>query len=109
MNFNERNYPPAPILTSSQRAHLRSLAANLSPITQIGKGGITENLAITVCDALEARELIKLSVLDNSDESPRSAAEALAESVGAEVVSVIGKKFVLYRESVKHKRIELPR
>lgn len=108
MNFNERNYPPAPILTSSQRAHLRSLAANLSPITQIGKGGITENLAITVCDALEARELIKLSVLETSEYTPREAAEALAEVLDAAVVAVIGRKLVLYRRSLNGKRhIEL--
>ena len=108
MNFNERNYPPAPILTSSQRAHLRSLAANLSPITQIGKGGITENLAITVCDALEARELIKLSVLETSEHTPREAAEALAEVLDAAVVAVIGRKLVLYRRSLNGKRhIEL--
>lgn len=108
MNFNERNYPPAPILTSSQRAHLRSLAANLSPITQIGKGGITENLAMTVCDALEARELIKLSVLETSEYTPREAAEALAEVLDAAVVAVIGRKLVLYRRSLNGKRhIEL--
>ena len=97
------------MITSKQRAYLRSLAFDIPTIMQVGKCGISENLIRTISDALEARELIKLSVLDNSDESPRSAAEALAESVGAEVVSVIGKKFVLYRESVKHKRIELPR
>ena len=97
------------MITSKQRADLRSLAFDIPTIMQVGKCGISENLIRTISDALEARELIKLSVLDNSDESPRSAAEALAESVGAEVVSVIGKKFVLYRESVKHKRIELPR
>ncbi|MBQ2249988.1 MAG: YhbY family RNA-binding protein, partial [Clostridia bacterium] len=85
------------MLTSSQRAHLRSLAANLSPITQIGKGGITENLAMTVCDALEARELIKLSVLETSEYTPREAAEALAEVLDAAVVAVIGRKLVLYR------------
>ena len=108
MNFNERNYPPAPTLTSSQRAHLRSLAANLSPITQIGKGGITENLAITVCDALEARELIKLSVLETSEYTPREAAEALAAVLDAAVVAVIGRKLVLYRRSLNGKRhIEL--
>ena len=109
MNFNERNYPPAPILTSSQRAHLRSLAANLSPITQIGKGGITENLAMTVCDALEARELIKLHVLENSGEAPRDVLNALTEALGAEGVAVTGRKIVLYRASSKKPVIELPR
>ena len=96
------------MITSKQRAYLRSLAADIPTIMQVGKCGVSENLIKTVSDALEARELVKLSVLDNSDETPRTAAEALAEAVDAEVVSVIGKKFVLYRESVKDKRIELP-
>ncbi|MBQ2766850.1 MAG: ribosome assembly RNA-binding protein YhbY [Clostridia bacterium] len=95
------------MLTSKQRAQLRALANPIDTIMQVGKGGITENLITTVSDALEARELIKLRVLENSDETPRSAAEALAEAVGADVVAVIGTRFVLYRESEKHKRIEL--
>ena len=95
------------MLTSKQRAYLRSLASNEQPIMQIGKGGISENLIKTVSDALEARELIKLSVLENSSESVRDAAEVLAEATGADVVAVIGKKIVLYRESEKNKKIEL--
>jgi RNA-binding protein len=94
-------------LTSKQRAYLRSLAVNEPTIMQVGKDGITENLVKTVSDALEARELIKLSVLENSEESPRSAAEALAEATGADVVCTIGRKMVLYRESETHKKIEL--
>lgn len=96
------------MITSKQRAYLRSLAADIPCIMQVGKCGISENLIRTVSDALEARELVKLSVLDNSDETPRTAADALSEALGAEVVAVIGKKFVLYRESIKDKRIELP-
>ncbi len=95
------------MITSKQRAYLRSLAMNISPIMQIGKGGITENLVKTVSDALEARELIKLSVLENCEETARSAADALAAATGAEVVAVIGRKVVLYRESEKHKKIEI--
>lgn len=95
------------MLTSKQRAYLRGLASKEDTIMQIGKGGISENLTKTISDALEARELIKLRVLENSEESPRSAAEALAKATGAEVVTVIGTKFVLYRESEKHKRIEV--
>ena len=95
------------MITSKQRAYLRSLAADMPCIMQVGKCGISENLIKTISDALEARELIKLSVLDSSDETPRTAAEALAEATGAEVVSVIGKKFILYRESMNNKRIEL--
>jgi RNA-binding protein len=94
-------------LTSKERAYLRSLAVNEPTIMQVGKDGITENLVKTVSDALEARELIKLSVLENSEESPRSAAEALAEATGADVVCTIGRKMVLYRESETHKKIEL--
>ena len=95
------------MITSKQRAYLRGLANGIPAIMQIGKGGIGENLIKTVSDALEARELIKLRVLENSGYTPREAAEELAEAVGAEVVTVIGTKFVLYRESEKHKKIFL--
>ncbi|MBQ5634515.1 MAG: ribosome assembly RNA-binding protein YhbY [Clostridia bacterium] len=95
------------MLTSKQRAYLRSLATNEPAIMQVGKGGIGDNLIKTVSDALEARELIKLSVLENSEYTPRETADTLAEAVGADVVGVIGRKVILYRESVKHKKIEL--
>lgn len=95
------------MITSKQRAYLRGLANGLPAIMQIGKGGIGENLAKTVSDALEARELIKLTVLENCTETPREAADAIAEAVGADVVGVIGRKVILYRESVNHKTIEL--
>ncbi len=95
------------MLTSKQRSYLRGLATNESAIMQVGKGGISENLAKTVSDALEARELIKMSVLENCDYSPRETANALADAVGADVVGVIGRKIILYRESEKNKRIEL--
>ena len=95
------------MITSKQRAYLRSLSVNLPAIMQIGKGGLGENLIKTLDDALEAKELIKLSVLENSDETARSAADAIAEATGAEVVAVLGRKIVLYRESKKHKKIEL--
>ncbi|MFA6948549.1 MAG: ribosome assembly RNA-binding protein YhbY [Eubacteriales bacterium] len=95
------------MLNSKQRAYLRSLAAPLDTIMQVGKGGVGENMVKTISDALEAHELIKLRVLKNSDYSSREAAEEIAAAVGAEVVTVIGTKFVLYRESEKHKKIEL--
>lgn len=95
------------MITSKQRAYLRGLANGIPAIMQIGKGGIGENLAKTVSDALEARELIKLTVLENCTETPREAAEAIAEATGAQVVGVIGRKVILYRESVNHKTIEL--
>ena len=95
------------MITSKQRAYLRSLAVNIPTIMQVGKGGISENLVKTVSDALEARELIKLGVLENSGETSRVVADALAEATGAEVVAVLGRKVVLYRESEKNKKIEL--
>ena len=95
------------MITSKERAYLRGLANGIPAIMQIGKGGIGENLIKTVSDALEARELIKLTVLENSMESPKEVANALAEATGSDVVSVVGKKIVLYRESVNHKKIEL--
>lgn len=95
------------MITSKQRAYLRGLANNIPAIMQIGKGGIGENLIKTVSDALEARELIKLTVLENSMESPKDVANELAVSVDADVVGVVGRKIILYRESVNNKRIEL--
>lgn len=95
------------MLTSKQRAYLRGLASVEPAIMQVGKGGIGENLIKTVSDALEARELIKLTVLENSGEAAREVAEALASATAADVVGVIGKKIILYRESEKNKRIEL--
>ena len=95
------------MLTSKQRAYLRGLATGESAIMQIGKGGVGENLVKTVSDALEARELIKLSVLENSMETPKDVANELADATGADVVGVVGRKIILYRESVNNKRIEL--
>ena len=95
------------MLTSKQRANLRSLSNDFQAIMQVGKGGVTENLLKTVSDALEARELIKLTVLENSGYTTKEAANEIADALGADVVSVVGKKFVLYRESVNNKKIEL--
>ena len=76
---NERIYPAAPVITSGQRAKLRSMASTMSPVTQIGKGGVTENFLTGIDDALEARELIKISVLETSEYTPREAAEGIAD------------------------------
>ena len=86
-------------LTSKQRAQLRGLANSIDTIVQVGKDGIGDNLIKQVNDALEARELIKGRVLANSMFTPREAAEELAQAARAEVVQVIGTKFVLYRKS----------
>lgn len=95
------------MLTSKQRAQLRSLAANMDVIMQVGKSGVTEPMAKTVADALEARELIKMRVLENSGEAVRDVAEQLAAATDSEVVAVIGKCLILYRESENKKKIEL--
>jgi RNA-binding protein len=97
------------MLTSKQRAYLRGLGSACPAIMQIGKGGITENLIKTVSDALEARELVKLSVRENCGLAPREALDALCEALGAEGVSAVGRKIVLYRESKEKKTIILPK
>lgn len=97
------------MITSKQRAYLRGLANDIPAIMQVGKGGLSENLTKTFSDALEARELVKFSVLENSGEEPRAVADALAEALGADVVAVTGKKVVLYRRAKKKPAIELPK
>lgn len=95
------------MLTSKQRATLRAMANGIDPIMQIGKGGVGENMIKTVSDALEARELIKMKVLENSGEDVRSVAEILANATDADVVCTVGTKFVLYRKSKKKPKIEI--
>ena len=95
------------MLTSKQRAYLRSLATDLDTIFQIGKGGISEETCNQISNALEARELIKARVLDNSGYSAKEAASEIAEVINCDVVACVGSKFVLYKESEKKKRIFL--
>ena len=95
------------MLTSKQRAYLRSMSQSLDTIFQIGKGGITEEICTQIGNALEARELIKARVLDNSGYTAKEAAEEIANVLSCDVVSCVGTKFVLYRESSKKKKIEL--
>ena len=95
------------MLNSKQRATLRGMAQNLDTIFQIGKGGITEEICTQIFNALEARELIKARVLDNSGYTAKEAANAIAEVIGCDVVSCVGTRFVLYKESTKKKRIEI--
>ncbi len=87
--------------TSKQRSNLRSMAQNITPITQIGKGGVSDALIETVTKALDKRELIKISVLDNAGDEAVAFSEELSQKTGADVVCVIGKKIVLYRRSEK--------
>ncbi len=89
-------------MTSKERAYLKGLAANVPALYQIGKDGISPNVVKTAADALAARELIKVHVLENSMMGIREAAEELAEKTAAQVVIVIGNKFVLYKRSDKN-------
>ena len=95
------------MLTSKQRAELRSIAAAYETIFQIGKGGVTEVLCREIGEALRKRELIKLRVLDNSGYTAREAAEQIAESTGADDVQVIGSKFVLFKRNPKEPVIDI--
>ncbi len=95
-------------MNSKQRSYLRSLANKLTPIFNIGKEGITDAFIKQVNDALEARELIKISVLNTSGYTAREASEELCESLGCEGVQAIGNKIVIYKKSEKNPKIELP-
>ncbi|WP_079910599.1 ribosome assembly RNA-binding protein YhbY [Paenibacillus sp. 32352] len=96
------------MLTGKQKRYLRSLAHHLNPIFQVGKGGVNDHLIRHIEEALEVRELIKVTVLNNCMEDRGEVAEQLAEQSGAELVQVIGKIIVLYKESRDNKTIELP-
>ena len=96
-------------MTSKQRAYLKSLAMVMDPIFQLGKSSLTPEFTQAVSEALEARELIKINVLQNCMDDPKEMAQILAERTHSQVVQVIGKKIVLYKESKDHKKIELPR
>ncbi|MBB6282942.1 ribosome assembly RNA-binding protein YhbY [Geobacillus subterraneus] len=96
------------MLTGKQKRFLRAQAHHLKPIFQVGKGGVTEAMTEQIAAALEARELLKVSVLQNCEEDRHIVAEQLAEGAGAELVQVIGNTIVLYKESKEHKQIVLP-
>ncbi len=95
------------MLNSRQRAELRGLANSLEPIFQVGKGGVNDQLIRQVDETLEKRELIKLTALETSPEGSREAADKIAAETGADVVQVIGRKFVLYRKSKENQKIFL--
>ena len=94
------------MLTSKQRAYLRSMANTMETILYVGKDGISENTVKEAYDALEARELIKCAVQQNCDLSAREALDELCQRLHAEPVQCIGRRFVMYRQS-KNKKIEL--
>ncbi len=95
-------------MTSKQRAYLRGLANSLNPIFQIGKNDYNENFVVQISEALEARELIKISILNNSMQDAKSVSRVLANQTNSHVVQVIGSRFVLYKESKDNKQIQLP-
>lgn len=97
------------MLTSKQRAYLRGLANTIDTIVMVGKGGMNDQIIKQADDALTARELIKGKVLESAGQTSRQAAQEIAQAVNADVVQVIGSKFVLYRKNRKEPKIELPK
>lgn len=97
------------MLTSKQRAFLRSLATTEDTILMVGKGGMSDQIIKQADDALKARELIKGKVLETADIDSREAAEIIAGKTNADVVQVIGSKFVLFRRNPEEPKIELPK
>lgn len=96
------------MLTGKQKRFLRSKAHHLQPIFQVGKGGVTRVMISQIENCLEARELIKVSVLQNCDAERDDVAKELSEGCKAELVQIIGNTIVLYKESRENKNIELP-
>ncbi|ABS74755.1 MULTISPECIES: ribosome assembly RNA-binding protein YhbY [Bacillus] len=96
------------MLTGKQKRFLRSKAHHLTPIFQVGKGGVNENMVKQIAEALEARELIKVSVLQNCEDDKNDVAEALVKGTRSQLVQTIGNTIVLYKESKENKQIELP-
>ncbi len=96
-------------MNSRQRAYLKSLASNLDPVFQIGKSTLTPEITDAVRECVDVRELIKVTVLKNCTEDPKAMAEVLAERTGSEVVQVIGRRIVLFKENKNDGKIVLPR
>lgn len=97
------------MLTGKQKRFLRAQAHHLTPIFQVGKGGVNDHMLTQIKEALEARELIKVRILDNCEEEKQDVAEQLAKGSGAELVQLIGLTVVLYKESKNNKKIVLPK
>ena len=97
------------MLTGKQKRFLRSKAHHLNPIFQVGKGGVNENMIGQIADALEARELLKVSILQNCDEDRDTVAARLTKGTKAELVQVMGNTIVLYKESRENKQLMLPK
>jgi len=98
------------MITTKQRAYLRGLANKENSIIQIGKGGLTDNLVKTISDALEARELVKITVLETASDTPADLMKQLVPALKCEAVQVVGRKVIVYRESTDadKRKISLP-
>jgi len=97
------------MLTGKQKRFLRAEAHHLTPIFQVGKGGVNDQMLRQIREALEVRELIKVRILDNCEEDKHEVAEELAKGARAELVQLIGLTVVLYKESRENKKIVLPK
>ena len=97
------------MITSKQRAYLRSIAQTLDPIFQVGKNGVNDNQVKQLIDALEAREIIKITMLDSTPQDKQTIADEIATKTGAEIVQIIGKKLTLYKRAKKDPKIVLPK
>ena len=97
------------MLTGKQKRFLRATAHHLTPIFQVGKGGVSDEMTKQIREALEVRELIKVRILDNCEDDKQEVAEALAKGARAELVQLIGLTVVLYKESRNNKKIVLPK
>lgn len=86
-------------MTSKQRAYLKGLAMNIDPILQIGKASLTDEIIYAIMEVLEARELVKISILKNCLDDPKIIADTIAKYTRSEVVQVIGKKIILYKQA----------
>lgn len=97
------------MLSGKQRSYLKKMAHELDPTVYIGKSGLKENIKKEMLTGFEARELVKVKIQEGCTLEPKEVANQLADELDAEFVQAIGRKFVLYRESKDHKKIELPR
>ncbi|MDG5470881.1 ribosome assembly RNA-binding protein YhbY [Jeotgalibacillus sp. ET6] len=97
------------MLTGKQKRFLRAEAHHLSPIFQVGKGGVNENMIKQIGEALEARELIKVSILQNCEQDKDEVASEIHKGTKGEIVQQIGNIIVVYKESKENKKLELPK
>lgn len=96
------------MLTGKQKRFLRAKANQIRPVFQVGKTGVNENMTTQISEALEKRELVKISVLQNCLEDKNDVADQIVQATDAELVQIIGNQIILYKESKEHKEIELP-